>query len=50
MNISTYLTFGYPRSGTTWFTNLFDFHPDIVSGIEKHTFDIFDKLLKFSNH
>lgn len=30
MNISTYLILGYPRSGTTWFANLFNTHPDVV--------------------
>lgn len=30
MHISTYLILGYPRSGTTWFANLFNTHPDVV--------------------
>ena len=30
MNISTYFILGYPRSGTTWFANLFNTHPDVV--------------------
>ena len=29
-DISTYLILGYPRSGTTWFANLFNTHPDVV--------------------
>ena len=28
--IPTYFILGYPRSGTTWFANLFNTHPDIV--------------------
>ena len=30
MTISTYFILGYPRSGTTWFANLFNTHPDVV--------------------
>jgi len=30
MSISTYFILGYPRSGTTWFANLFNTHPDVV--------------------
>ncbi len=29
-DISTYLILGYPRSGTTWFANLINTHPDVV--------------------
>ena len=30
MTTSTYFILGYPRSGTTWFANLFNTHPDVV--------------------
>jgi len=28
--VPTYLILGYPRSGTTWFANLFNTHPDVI--------------------
>lgn len=28
--ITTYFILGYPRSGTTWFANLFNTHPDVA--------------------
>jgi len=30
MKIPTYFILGYPRSGTTWFANLFNTHPDVA--------------------
>ena len=30
MSLSTYFILGYPRSGTTWFANLFNTHPDVI--------------------
>ena len=29
-HLNTIIILGYPRSGTTWFANLFNSHPDVV--------------------